>query len=127
MKFLYIFLFLFIGYSCSSGFGNKLAGKDLDVYYDTKDLQPFADSLGSYWTKNKLIGDRKQSIKLTKDKSVFEVRLIQSTEFKNNTLSPEELVLLQNLQYDLSITIFKGKKMKLLICDDEFNTKFEVK
>lgn len=116
-----------IVHSCSSGFGNKLSGKDLDIYYDTKNLEPLADSLGSYWTKNKLVGDRKQSIKLTKDKSVFEVRLIQSAEFKNNELPPEEFVLLQNLQYDLSITVFKGKKMKLLICDDEFNTKFEVK
>lgn len=127
MKFLYAFLSLMIVHSCSSGFGNKLSGKDLDIYYDTKNLEPLADSLGSYWTKNKLVGDRKQSIKLTKDKSVFEVRLIQSAEFKNNELSPEEFVLLQNLQYDLSITVFKGKKMKLLICDDEFNTKFEVK
>jgi len=127
MKFLWLFLLATVVYSCSSGFGNKLVGKNLDIYFETKDLEPYADSLGSYWTKNKLVGDRKQSIKLTKMKAFFEVRLVQSDEFKDNTLLPEELVLLQDLKYNLNETVFNGKKMRLLICNDEFKTKFEVK
>jgi len=124
---MYLFLLILLVHSCSSGFGSKLAGKHLDVYYETKDLQPFADSLGNFWTKNKLIGDRKQSIKLTKNKGIIEIRLIQSVEFKDVEILPEEFALLHQLKHDLDSAVFPSKKTSLLICDDEFNTKFEVK
>ncbi len=114
------------GLSCSSGFGNKLASDQLDIYFEGKNLESYADSLGSYWTKNKLVGDRKQSIKLTQSVGKIEVRLIQSKEFESEALAPEELALLLDLKKDLKINVFKGKSIELFICDNEFKPKFKV-
>lgn len=116
---------LFMG--CSSGFGNKLSGDKLDVYFDDKELQEKANNLGEYWSKNGLIGDRKQSIKLTKSKKLLEVRLIRSDEFKSEELTVEELQLLLDLKQDIQLKVFDNKEIRLLLCDNEFKSEMEIK
>ena len=116
---------LFMG--CSSGFGNKLSGDKLDVYFDDKELQEKANNLGEYWSKNGLIRDRKQSIKLTKSKKLLEVRLIRSDEFKSEELTVEELQLLLDLKQDIQSKVFDNKEIRLLLCDNEFKSEMEIK
>ena len=116
---------LFMG--CSSGFGNKLSGDKLDVYFDDKELQEKANNLGEYWSKNGLIRDRKQSIKLTKSKKLLEVRLIRSDEFKSEELTVEELQLLLNLKQNIQSKVFDNKEIRLLLCDNEFKSEMEIK
>lgn len=127
MKPIILFFCLLILASCSSGFGNKLSGEKLDVYFDDKDLQQKADELGEYWSKNGLIGDRKQSIKLTKVNAIIEVRLIRSEEFKSEKLTVEEFQLLLDLKQDIQSKVFDNKQIRLILCDNEFKSEMEIK
>lgn len=122
----FIVLLLMI-FGCSSGFGNKLKSEKLDVYYDESELANLADSLGSFWTKNELIGDRKQSIKIKKSAKRFQVLIIQSEEFKSEKLDPIELALLQELRADLQEKVFNKKPTSIVICNDEFESLIEIK
>ena len=113
--------------TCSEGFGNKLASEKLDIYFDDKGLQQKADDLGEYWSKNGLIGDRKQSIKLTKSQAVIELRLIRSEEFKSEKLTVEEFQMLLDLKQDIQSKVFDNKQIRLLLCDNEFKSEMEIK
>lgn len=106
--------------ACSSGFGSKLASDKLDVYYSDASLQSYADSLGSYWTKNGLTGSRKQSIQLEYSKKGYAVKIIRSQEFEKQDLSVEEIALLNELTVALSNEVFNKKAVNIVICDDEF-------
>lgn len=127
MKSIILFCCVLILASCSEGFGNKLASEKLDVYFDDKSLEQKADDLGEYWSKNELIGDRKQSIKLTKSKAIIEVRLIRSEEFKSEKLTVEEFQLLLDLKQDIRSKVFDNKKIRLLLCNNEFKSEMEIK
>lgn len=127
MKIVVLIVLVLSTCACSSGFGNKLKSEKLDVYYDDSNLAALADSLGSYWTKNDLIGDRKQSIKLVKSGAKYQVLIIQSNEFKSEKLEPTEIALLENLKSELQSTIFNNKSTSIVICNDEFESIIEIK
>lgn len=127
MKPIILFICGLILANCSEGFGNKLASEKLDIYFDDKGLQQKADDLGEYWSKNGLIGDRKQSIKLTKVNEIIEVRLIRSEEFKTEKLTVEEFQLLLDLKQGIQSKVFDNKQIRLLLCDNEFKSEMEIK
>ncbi len=83
-------------------------------------MESYADSLGSFWTTNNLLGDRKQSIKLTKFNGVYEVRLIKSKEFLDIAITDKESFLLEELRTKLQVEVFDNKKTRIVICDDNF-------
>ena len=120
MKLFFALFFIIFLSACDSGFGNKLASEKLDVYFDDKKMESYADSLGSFWTTNNLLGDRKQSIKLTKSNGVFEVRLIKSKEFLDIAMTDKESFLLEELRTKLQVEVFENKKTRIVICDDNF-------
>lgn len=125
MKIWFVASFLLLLLACSSGYGSKLAGDKLDVYFEDASLQAKADSLGSYWTRNGLTGSRKQSIRLEKNKSGYQVKLIRSEEFKEQP-SVEEMFLLQELRSHLQDSVFDKKNTVLVICDMKFNPLYEI-
>lgn len=127
MKGVFFIVLLLTIFGCSSGFGNKLKSEKLDVYYDDTNLVELADSLGSYWTKNELVGDRKQSIKIKKSGEKYLVLIIQSKEFQSEKLNPSEIVLLKELRTDLQMTVFNKKPTSIVICNDEFESLIEIK
>lgn len=120
MKILLIVVLLSTSFACGSGFGHKLKSDKLEVYFDDKDLSGLADSLGKYWTKNSLVGQRKQSIKLRKSKEGFQVNVIASPEFPVSDLSLLENNLIDSLRLELQKSVFNNQPTSFVICNDEF-------
>lgn len=120
MKIILIVVLICASFACGSGFGHKLKSEKLEVYYSDKKLEPLADSLGHYWTKNNLIGKRKQFLKLVETKKGIQVLVIQSPEFPTTELSFEENNLLDSLRKDLQIAVFNNKPTSIVICDNQF-------
>jgi len=106
--------------ACNSGFGNKLVSEKLEIYYDNKNLQSYADSLGKFWTNNNLVGAKKQFLKLTKTNKVFEVRIIKSQEFKEIPVTEKESFLIEELRTKLQTDVFQNKNTRIVICDNSF-------
>lgn len=127
MKVVFLILLLCSAYGCSSGFGNKLKSEKLDVYYDDDSLASLADSLGGFWTKKELVGDRKQSIKLMKVNGRFNVLIIKSEEFESEELSPQEIQLLKDLRKEMQDSVFQNKRTSIVICNEEFESLLEIK
>lgn len=85
-----------------------------------------ADSLGLFWTKNNLVGNRKQSIKLSETKEHFEIYLVQSQEFENEPLTIFEKQLMIELKQLLNDSVFKTKPAELIISSDEFKPLYRI-
>lgn len=127
MKFLFLLTFVLLFQSCSKGYGNKLTAKNLNVYFESKDQEEKANSLGKYWQSKGLVGEREQNIKLSQSNDTYYVHLILSNEFKDQELTFNERKLLLDLQKELDSTIFKGEDgCQILICDNEFKPIFNI-
>jgi len=121
MKLLVFLCLLLLSQACSNGQGNKLIAKNLTIYFDQKEVVDQANSLGKFWQNKGLVGERPQSIKLTKSEGTFYIHLIITEEFKESELVFDEKKLLLDLQRELDTTIFKGEKgCQILICDAAF-------
>ena len=111
---------LFLG-SCSKGHDNKLTDDSIDIYFEFKEDEATANKLGKFWKDKGLTGERKQSIRLTKDDDFFYVQLI-AADAKNTKQMPfNELALLMKLQQELDTTVFEGlSSCQIVICDGSF-------
>ena len=119
---LFVFLcILLLSQSCSNGKDNKLIAKNLTIYFDQKEEVDKANLLGKFWQTKGLVGQRPQSLKLTRSEGTFYIHLIISEEFKGSELVFDEKKLLLDWQRELDTTIFKGEKgCQILICDADF-------
>ena len=121
MKLLVILCILLLSQSCSNGQGNKLIAKNLTIHFDQKEVENKANLLGKFWENKGLVGERPQSIKLTRSEGTFYIHLIISEEFKESELVFDEKKLLLDLQREIDTTIFKGEKgCQILVCDADF-------
>lgn len=119
-------LIVFISSSCTSGFGNKLQGEKLDIYYPDKSDVEFADQLGKYWHENALTGSKKQFIQLEKETTFYKIKIIASAEFSHQSLTIDERMLLLGLQRDLNESIFKDLPCRIIICNNEFKELYDI-
>lgn len=127
MKFLFLLTLVLLFQSCSKGYGNKLTAKNLNVYFESKDQEKKANSLGKFWQNKGLVGDREQNVKLSKSNGSYYVHLILSEEFKNQDITFNEQKLLLELQREMDTTIFKGDLgCQILICDNEFKPLYNI-
>lgn len=107
--------------SCTKGHGNKLTDDAIDVYFEFQEDEITANKLGKFWKEKGLTGERKQTIRLTKDEDFFYVQII-ANEPKNSGQMPfNELSLLMKLQQELDTTVFKDlSSCQIVICDGSF-------
>lgn len=127
MRFLFIIAVFLLFQSCSKGYGHKLTAKNLNVYFESKDQEEKANSLGKFWQSKDLVGDREQNIKLSQSNGSYYIHLILSKEFKDQALTFNEQKLLLELQKELDSTIFKGDHgCQILICDNEFKPLYNI-
>ncbi len=114
-------------FSCSKGFGNKLEGDGYDVYFEFKEDEALANSLGKFWAKKDLVGKNKQSIRLTKDDEYYFIQLVASNKSQVTQMPYNELKLLFDLQNEIDSVIFKDKKScQIVICDGSFNPLYNI-
>lgn len=114
--------------ACSKGYGNKLEGENLNVYFEFKEDEQLANSLGKFWKENDFIGARKQNIRLTKNDESYLLQLI-ATDHSISTegLSFSDHKLLFDLQNRLDSTIFKNTLgCEIVICDGSFEPLYNI-
>lgn len=121
-KFFFLVVLSLALFGCSKGYGNKLEGEGYDVYFEFKEDEAIANSLGKFWAQKNLVGKTKQSIRLTKDDEYYFIQLVANNKTQVNQMPYNELKLLFDLQKEIDTTIFKDKKScQIVICDGSFN------
>ncbi|MEN9401032.1 MAG: hypothetical protein RL632_2135 [Bacteroidota bacterium] len=113
--------------ACSGGYGNKLEGKNLNVYFVDRNDEALAQDLGKFWKENNLVGQSEQNIRLVNRKGKYDVQLIASEQDKSQDLVFIEMKLLIQLRQQLDTTVFKNKKgCRLVVCDDRFKPQYVI-
>lgn len=113
--------------SCTKGHGNLLQSEKLDVYYESKEDEALASSLGHFWKNKGFLSNEKQTIRLSGDDEYYYVQIIASDPKNVEDLPYIEMKLLLELQNELDTTVFaKTKGSQILICDKEFKTLYNI-
>jgi len=121
-----IFLIFFIT-ACSSGYGHKLEGKNLNVYFVDRKDEALAQRLGKFWEKNNLVGQAEQNIRLVNHKGIYDVQLMATDQGEGQDLVFIEMKLLIQLRQQLDTTVFKDKKgCRIVVCDGSFKPKYVI-
>ena len=122
-----IFLVFFVT-ACSGGYGNKLEGKNLNVYFVDRTDEALAQALGKFWKENKLVGQAEQNIRLVNRKGVYDVQMIEAEQDElGQDLVFIEMKLLIQLRQKLDSTVFKDEKgCRIVVCDGSFKPKYVI-
>ena len=121
-----IFLVFFIT-ACSGGYGNKLEGENLNIYFVDREDEVLAQRLGKFWEKNNLVGQSEQNIRLVNRKGIYDVQLISTDSGEGQDMVFIEMKLLIQLRQQLDTTIFKDEKgCRIVICDGSFKPKMVI-
>ena len=121
-----IFLFFFIT-ACSGGYGNKLEGKNLNIYFVDREDEALAQRLGKFWEKNNLVGQSEQNIRIVNRKGLYDVQLISTDPGGGEDMVFIEMKLLIQLRQQLDTTVFKDEKgCRIVICDGSFKPKLVI-
>lgn len=113
-------LFLFISVSCTQGHGNKLESDQLDIYFEFREDEKLAAALGKFWKDQELIGEKKQTLRLTKDDRVYLLQLIANDPKEVSNMPFQELKLLLELQKQLNETVFEKSTCEIVLCNGSF-------
>lgn len=119
MKYLPLILLLIL-WSCIDSHGHQVRGGDLTVHYENKDDDSLAMDLVRFWKSNDLIANGKQDVKLSRSESGYYVMLITKDKSRLNSMDFNERRLLVGLQSMLEDSVFNGRSVELIICDDHF-------
>ncbi len=117
---LFLLLTLALITACSSGYGNKVTGGNLTVFFADRANEEKATQLAEYWREKKLTGNRAQSIRLLEGQQSYHLYLIASNPDEILSLPPHERQLLIDLQQALNETLFRQKPCALYISDTRF-------
>ena len=121
-----IFLVFFIT-ACSGGYGNKLEGKNLNIYFVDREDEGLAQQLGKFWKKNNLVGQSEQNIRLVNRKGIYDVQLISADPGEGKDMAFIEMKLLIQLRQQLDSTVFKDEKgCRIVVCDGSFKPKYVI-
>ena len=122
---IFIFGIIFLLFACDMN-GEKVIDKGpLKVYYSDSADEIVISAFYDFWTKEQYVGERTQSIKITKNtkRNIYEVRIILRKDFAPSLkIEFEELKLLSQIQQDLNTNVFMKDLCELVICDNKFQT-----
>lgn len=113
--------------ACSAGYGNKLEGKNLNVYFVDQKDEALAQKLGKFWKENQLVGQSEQNIRIVNRKGFYDVQIIATDQGEGPDLVFIEMKLLIQLRQQLDTTVFKDTKgCRLVICDGRFKPQYVI-
>jgi hypothetical protein len=93
----------------------------LDIYFEFKEDEERAAAIGKFWKDNELLGDQKQTLRLTKDDKTYLLQLIATDKKDVKNMPFSELKLLLDLQKSINEAIFMDSKpCEILLCDGSF-------
>ncbi|WP_207492167.1 hypothetical protein [Aridibaculum aurantiacum] len=106
--------------SCQQ-YGKKVKiNEHLEVYVKNQATEEEGKKLGEYIATLDSSNTNQKSVQLSKDSSIYTVRLVIPEEhLKNNELDES----FQALQYLIRENVFPGQTVRLVLTDDKFNDK----
>jgi hypothetical protein len=115
------FTLVLLSSACTKGHGNKLESDQLDIYFEFQEDEERAAAIGKFWKDNELLGDQKQTLRLTKDDKTYLLQLIATDKKEVKNMPFSELKLLLDLQKSINEAIFMDSKpCEILLCDGSF-------
>ena len=126
-RFFFGIVILLVFSACSAGYGNKLEGKNLNVYFVDRSDEALAQHLGKFWKENDLVGQAEQNIRLVNRKGIYDVQLIAAEHENEQDLVFIEMKLLIQLRQQLDTTVFKDEKgCRIVVCDGSFKPNYVI-
>lgn len=112
--------------SCTGDYGSKVIGENLTVYFQDNRDEAKATDLAKYLKKRKLLSGEKQDVQLVRIEDKYLVKVI-ANDIENAKKMPfDERSLLLNLQKELQDSVFSKTIVKLVICNNEFETIYDL-
>ena len=124
-QFVLIFLASFL-FSCSGEYGHKVMGENLTVYFISEGDEELATSLAKYMKKRQLLSGEKQDVQLVKEGKKHYLKVIASETASVKEMPISERSLLLTLQKELQDSIFTNTQFSLVICNDKFETIYNI-
>lgn len=113
--------------SCSSNMGHKVVGGKFTVYFNDPNDEKFATSLANYFKSNALLTGKEQDVQLERiQKNEYQLKIIATNPSTVKNLSFEELSVLMAFQSELNKTVFDNKRVELVICNDQFESMYNI-
>lgn len=106
--------------SCTDEYGNKVTGGNLTVYFDNEKDVELATDLAEFWRDNDLIASQPHQIRITRNKKGYNLNLIAREPKEVKQMSFKERKALIELQSMIRESVFKDKKVDLVLCNDQF-------
>ena len=106
--------------SCTNEYGNKVTGGNLTVYYVNEKDGDLASELAYFWRDNGLLASKPHDIQISRSGKEYRVSIIARDKKEAKKMSFEERKALYELQQLIRDSVFREKKMELIICDDQF-------
>jgi hypothetical protein len=113
-----ILLTVLIG--CTEEYGDKAVGGNLSVYYLNEKDADLASDLVYFYRDNDLIASEPHQMQISRSGKKYLVSIIAQDEKQVKNMSFEERKALFDLQTMIRDSVFKDKKVELIICDNQF-------
>lgn len=116
-----ILLFLFTAlFSCSDEYGNKVKGGNLTVYFTNDKDESLASDLAIFWKNNGLLTGEPQDLQISRSSKGYILSIIAREPKSIGKMPFEERKALTDLQSMVRDSVFKEKRVQLIICDNQF-------
>jgi hypothetical protein len=118
-------LLIFLFSACGQDYGNKLESNELDIYFTDNHDEDLARKIAEFWKQNKLLGNKKQYLQLSRNKDLVQLKLIPSEKFQAENFSFDERSILKSLQDSLQNKL-NLKQLELVIANSQFKTIYNI-
>lgn len=116
-----LFFSLFIFAACSAGYGNKVIGENLTVYFNNEKDLDIAEKLALYWKSNDFMSGEKQDLQIVSEDDYFVLKLIVNDIPNVASISFTERKKLLDFQNELEENVF-GKRVEIELTNKKFET-----
>ena len=123
-QYLAFILLVFLVNSCTSEKYHRVTGGEFSVHFTETKHNSAAENLALFWKKNDLLAGKKQDIGLFRKGKTWFVHLVALDP--KEPLSFIERKLLLDLQSRLEVEVFKGDPVRILICNDRFESVYDI-
>lgn len=114
-------VFLLTLSACGASMGDRVDANNLSVYYLENISKEVAVNFTKYWRDNGFVGNKKQTIQLSKnDNNIILVKIIENEAFNSRDLSIEEQSMLSKLSRTLEEKVFNKNRARIVVCDNTF-------
>lgn len=126
MKFVFLFLLIFVFFSCSEEEKSRIEGGKLTVFFSPDSAKDEAKKVALFWKENKFLTGEKQDLQLDEFSDEFHLKIIENKSVADIEMPIEQLQHLYTLTDSLNSQIFIKKPVTIHVCDQNFKPKYAV-